>query len=186
LRAFYRLDDERLSKPENSGMSEDKESLGKISLSLGKKHNKRIHGGTSDEQSSSSSVDMDTDDESMDYPLLRKVSRRQYAHVNGSDKRLYHRRPSGLTNQDFGCSEFDYDTQVMNIGLPSLQNLDCQEIAIPSFRKIPSQCIDRKSTKDCVHCTVDDPWSDILKLHSQLEAQERLRFKNINNSRIRL
>jgi len=78
------LDEESSSNIGMSSNFEDKESLGKISLSIRKKQNKRSHGTSSDDQSASTS--MNSDDESVDYPLMQKVSKRHIVNVNGSHR----------------------------------------------------------------------------------------------------
>src|SRR5688500_6053356 len=77
---------------------------------------------------------------------------------------------------EFGSSMFDYDSQLMDIGLPlpAIQKVENVEIVIPSFRRKPSM-LELPSTVDChgCHSQQNDQWSDIRRLHGDLESQER-------------
>jgi hypothetical protein len=82
-----------------------------------------------------------------------------------------------LSNVEFGASMFDYDAQLMDIGLPlpTIQNVENVEITVPSFRRRPLICND--SSDICLHCQSEEEckiWKDIRRLHGELESQERL------------
>lgn len=118
--------------------------------------------------------------------FLSNKKRRCMTFDNQQMKKLYSSKPSKVENRrlshvEFGASMFDYDAQLMDIGLPlpTIQNVENVEIAVPSFRRRPA-ILDNHSNGICSHCQnvaggeECKMWSDIRRLHGELENQERL------------
>ena len=85
-----------------------------------------------------------------------------------------------LSHVEFGASMFDYDAQLMDIGLPlpTIQNVENVEIAVPSFRRRPALLDNHSTSELCSHCKKAEfeeckLWADIRRLHGELERQER-------------
>jgi hypothetical protein len=71
---------------------------------------------------------------------------------------------------------FDFDSQLMDIGLPlpAIQKVENVEITIPSFRKKSALHSSLPACTDCDKCQLlGDAWTEIRRLHGELEAQER-------------
>lgn len=99
-----------------------------------------------------------------------------------------------MHNNDYGSSMFEYESSLMDIGLTNVQNVDCPEIAIPSyvlceknflkflrFRK--KDVIDYSLTMPCGSClgaessTDLEQWKRIQEDHEKMELREKQRFR---------
>jgi len=80
---------------------------------------------------------------------------------------------SMINHHGFGSSQFDFDTSVMDIGLPTITAVDCQEILLPSFRR--KDVLGPVEQAPCTAtCPMDEScWEEIRRQHADLEAQER-------------
>uniref|UniRef100_A0A914I6L2 Uncharacterized protein n=1 Tax=Globodera rostochiensis TaxID=31243 RepID=A0A914I6L2_GLORO len=182
--AFYNLEEEFREDDDKFGTSESKGI--KISLPFRKALKKRQHSGATAPKPEQTDTESDPDD--FDYDAdpstsreqMIKFKRRRMTYSSGTSKpsKLENRRTSHV---EFGSSMFDYDAQVMDIGLPlpSIQKVENVEIVIPSFRKksglLPGFC---SPSTDCDRCRLSGEWDEIRRLHADLEQQEKnLRFR---------
>nr|CAD2150242.1 unnamed protein product [Meloidogyne enterolobii] len=151
----------------------------------GHKHKRKRHASNYSED------DADTDDpgdgDFVPSPtFLSNKKRRCMTFDNQEMKKLYSSKPSKMENRrsshvEFGASMFDYDAQLMDIGLPlpTIQNVENVEIAVPSFRRRPAILDNHSETNSCKHCQNMEGgqeciiWTDIRRLHGELESQER-------------
>jgi hypothetical protein len=88
-----------------------------------------------------------------------------------------------MSHVEFGASMFDYDAQLMDIGLPlpAIQKVENVDIDIPSYRRwCPSELTTLRDAppNQCQICQnngggSEDHWAEIRRLHGDLEVQER-------------
>ncbi|KAL3093082.1 hypothetical protein niasHT_022532 [Heterodera trifolii] len=179
--AFYNLEEDFHEDDDRFGTTEAKGI--KISLPFRKMLKKRsviVDQNAEQTDTESDPEDYEYDADPSSPREMCKFKRRRMTYSSGTAKppKLENRRTSHV---EFGSSMFDYDAQVMDIGLPlpTIQKVENVEIVIPSFRKKCGLLSDFSlSTTECERCRLAEEWEETWRLHAELEQQEKnLRFR---------